>query len=116
MKFILVSLIALSSLTAFSQVIDPVELDFSSVQEAMSKLTKDHSESAGVNEIKQEVESKYGVKCEGNSSASFPDATKQVKYVADCKGGSQLKLTIKSKFQSSKPGIEFSVKSYEVEL
>jgi hypothetical protein len=112
MKKLLLGLLTLTSLSSYSQVI---EID-DSVYEAMLNLTKSHTESSGVEQIKQEIENKYSVKCVGNSSSVFPDVTKQVKYSAKCIGEKNLKLTIKSKFKTEKSGYDFSVKSYIVEF
>lgn len=115
MKKFIALLVALSSLSAFSQVMYPLP-DFSEINEAMAKLMKAHTESTGVQEVKADVEQKYGAKCEGNSSSFSPDISKQVKYTATCKGENEFKLTIKSKFKSSKSGVEFTLKSYEVKF
>ena len=116
MKLIIASLVALSSLSAFSQIQGPLFPDFSGVDEAMARLVKAHTESSGVQEVKADVEQKYAAKCEGSSSSFSPDISKRVKYTATCKGENEFKLTIKSKFKSSKSGVEFSLMSYELKF
>jgi hypothetical protein len=112
MKKIIAGIFALASLSAFSQI---VEFDDSASQ-AMKRLMKSHTESSTVAQIKQEVEAKYNVICEGSSSVIFPDMTKQVKYSAACKGNSNLKLTVVSKFKAASESFDFEVKSYSVDL
>jgi hypothetical protein len=112
MKTLLIGLLTLTSMSSYAQII----VTDDSIYDAMVKLTKSHAESSGVEQMKQEIELKYRVKCDGNSSTVFPDVTKQVKYSAECKGEKDVKLTIKSKFKSSESGYDFSVKSYSVEL
>lgn len=112
MKKIIAGIMILASMSSFAQIITVDD----SIYAAIAKLTKSHTESSGVEQLKQEIEQKYGVKCEGSSSTVFPDISKQVKYSAVCKGETEMKLTIKSKFKATKDSYEFNVKSYAVEL
>lgn len=114
MKKLLVGLLALGTLSVFAQSIDSTD---PSIGNAMKKLTSSHSKSEGVAELKAEIESKYGVLCEGSSSTVFPDVTKIVKYKAQCKGETQrMSLTVKSSFSKSNNNYDFLVKSYRVEI
>lgn len=112
MKKIMTAALVLISFSSFAQII-PVDR---SAYAVLEELTKSHSASPGVEQIKQEIEQKYSVKCEGSSLTILPDVTKQVKYTADCVGKRDLKLIIKSKFKAGKDKFEFRVKSYKVEL
>lgn len=85
-----------------------------SIGDAMRKLSRGHSESVGVREIKAKIEREYAVNCSGRSSTVFPDITKQVTYRAVCEGTAPVELKVISSFSSSGSTFEYNVKSYSV--
>jgi hypothetical protein len=109
MKKLFLCLIVFASVSSFAQTIPMHD----AVYEEALKLAREHSESASVLKIKQEIENKYGVSCSGSSRAFFPLLADVVTYVGQC---GDLRLSIKSKFYKDQGRYVFTMISYSVKF
>jgi hypothetical protein len=70
-----------------------------------------HDVSPVIQGLIAEVETKYAVACEGFTTPDYPYLQNRLTYKATCRGEAQkIKLTLKSKYTSTKDGFVFMIK------
>lgn len=110
MKKIGMILLALISVAAFAHVVD------STMTKAIDALISAYSESSLVQQLKQDVEEKYNVRCESGSSAFSAESPTLVTFTTRCTGEQKVKLTVESKYSMREESFNFEIKSYKVGL
>lgn len=109
MKTFLSVLLILGSLSSFAQVAGTGE-----VYLAIKNLAKAHTESINVQEIRNEVESRYNVVCRGKSRMLAPALNMIVVYKARCTGDQTIDVVIKSSAEVANEAAKFTLKNYKV--
>jgi hypothetical protein len=81
---------------------------------AMKQLVRAHTQSAGVQALRAEIETRHGVTCKGGSSTTFPALTHRIVYRGECSGANPLTLKIESRYSTRNGALEFTIQSYTV--